>query len=124
MQKKLYGVMDIGILKGLYNGTTFTDLTSLEGTESPLYFWTPSIAPSGMTMLTSDIYDSWRGDIFVGSLRYRYLERIQFVKGYVYKREKLLDKFGRVREVVQGPDGYLYVGIEDKGIFKIVPSNL
>ncbi len=107
-----------------YNGTTFTDLTSLEGTESPLYFWTPSIAPSGMTMLTSDIYDSWRGDIFVGSLRYRYLERIQFVKGYVYKREKLLDKFGRVREVVQGPDGYLYVGIEDKGIFKIVPSNL
>ena len=77
-----------------------------------------------MTMLTSDIYDEWQGNLFVGSLRYRYLERIEFVAGYVYKREKLLDKFGRVREVVQGPDGYLYVGIEDKGIFKIVPSNL
>ena len=40
------------------------------------------------------------------------------------KREKLLDRVGRVREVVQGPDGYLYVGIEKKGIFKIIPSKV
>jgi glucose/arabinose dehydrogenase len=107
-----------------YNGTSFTDLTSLEGTESPSYFWTPSIAPSGMTMLTSDIYDEWEGNLFIGSLRFRYLERIELIGNYVYKREKLLDRVGRVREVVQGPDGYLYVGIEKKGIFKIVPSKV
>ena len=107
-----------------YNGTSFTDLTSLEGTESPSYFWTPSIAPSGMVMLTSDVYDGWKGNLFVGSLRFRYLERIELIGNYVYKREKLLDRVGRVREVVQGPDGYLYVGIEKKGIFKIIPSEI
>ena len=107
-----------------YNGTSFTDLTSLEGTESPSYFWTPSIAPSGMVMLTSDVYNGWKGNLFVGSLRFRYLERIELIGNYVYKREKLLDRVGRVREVVQGPDGYLYVGIEKKGIFKIIPSEI
>jgi len=107
-----------------YNGTSFTDLTSLEGTESPSYFWTPSIAPSGMVMLTSDVYNGWKGNLFVGSLRFRYLERIELIGNYVYKREKLLDRVGRVREVVQGPDGYLYVGIEKKGIFKIIPSEV
>ena len=107
-----------------YNGNSFTDLTSLEGTESPSYFWTPSIAPSGMVMLTSDVYNGWKGNLFVGSLRFRYLERIELIGNYVYKREKLLDRVGRVREVVQGPDGYLYVGIEKKGIFKIIPSEI
>ena len=107
-----------------YNGTSFTDISSLEGTESPSYFWTPSIAPSGMTMLTSDIYDKWKGNLFIGSLRFRYLERIELIGNYVYKREKLLDRVGRVREVVQGPDGFLYVGIENKGVFKLVPSKV
>ena len=107
-----------------YNGTSFTDLTSLEGTETPSYFWTPSIAPSGMAMLTSDIYDEWKGNLFIGSLRFRYLERIELIGNYVYKREKLLDRVGRVREVVQGPDGFLYVGIEKKGVFKIIPSKV
>ena len=107
-----------------YNGTSFTNLTSMEGTESPLYFWTPSIAPSGMVMLTSDIYDEWKGNLFIGSLRFRYLERVELIGNYVYKREKLLDRVGRVREVVQGPDGYLYVGIENKGVFKIIPSKV
>ena len=107
-----------------YNGTSFTNLTSMEGTESPLYFWTPSIAPSGLVMLTSDIYDEWKGNLFIGSLRFRYLERVELIGNYVYKREKLLDRVGRVREVVQGPDGYLYVGIENKGVFKIIPSKV
>jgi glucose/arabinose dehydrogenase len=96
----------------------------MEGTESPLYFWTPSIAPSGLVMLTSDIYDEWKGNLFIGSLRFRYLERVELIGNYVYKRKKLLDRVGRVREVVQGPDGYLYVGIENKGVFKIIPSKV
>ena len=49
---------------------------------------------------------------------------MELIGNYVYKREKLLDRVGRVREVVQGPDGYLYVGIEKKGIFKIIPSKV
>ena len=77
-----------------------------------------------MTMLTSEIYDKWKGNLFIGSLRFRYLERIELIGNYVYKREKLLDRVGRVREVVQGPDGFLYVGIENKGIFKLVPSKV
>ncbi len=105
-----------------YNGTKFTNITASEETEPPLYYWTPSIAPSGMIMLKSDIYPKWTGNIFVGSLKFRYLERIELIGSYVHKREKLLDRIGRVRQVVEGPDGYIYIGVENKGIFKLIPS--
>lgn len=106
-----------------YNGTPFTDITEKEGMEQPLFYWTPSIAPSGMAFVTSNKYPDWKGSILVGSLKFGYLERLVLNKEKVVKREKLLDKIGRVRDVIQAPDGYIYVAVEGKGIVKIVPKN-
>jgi len=106
-----------------YSGTPITDKTSDPNMAQPFYYWVPSIAPSGMAFSTSGIYKDWEGDLFVGSLRFEYLERLVIEKNQVVKREKVLDKIGRVRNVVEGPDGYLYLGVEGKGILKIVPNS-
>ena len=84
------------------------------GLEQPLHQWTPSIAPSGMTFLTSERYGkAWQGNLFVGSLKFAYLNRIELTAPYAGKVEresKLLSEAGeRVRDVRQGPDGLLYV---------------
>lgn len=106
-----------------YSGTTITEQTEKEGLEQPLYYWLPSIAPSGMAFSSSGIYPDWEGDLFVGSLKFEYLERLEIENNKVIKREKVLDSIGRVRNVEQGPDGYLYVGVEGKGILKIIPTS-
>ena len=81
------------------------------GLEPPLHHWTPSIAPSGMAFLTSDRYGAaWRGNLFVGSLKFEYLDRIELKDGKVVAEHKLLEDVGqRIRDVRQGPDGLLYV---------------
>ena len=81
------------------------------GLEPPLHHWTPSIAPSGMAFLTSDRYGaSWKGNLFVGSLKFQYLDRIELKDGQVVAEHKLLEDLGqRIRDVRQGPDGLLYV---------------
>ena len=106
-----------------YSGTRFTDITAKEGMEQPLFYWVPSIAPSGMAFVSSDKYPDWEGNVLVGSLKFEYLERLVLENNKVVKREKLLEGMGRVREVKQGPDGYIYVGIENRGIVKIVPNS-
>ena len=106
-----------------YSGTSFTEITEKEGMEQPLYYWVPSIAPSGMAMVDSDKYPDWNGNLLVGSLKYQYLERLVLEKGNVTKREKVMEGRGRIRSVNQGPDGYIYVGVENLGIVKIVPNN-
>ena len=81
------------------------------GLEAPLHHWTPSTAPSGMAFLTSDRYGaSWKGNLFVGSLKFEYLDRIELKDGKVVAEHKLLEDVGqRIRDVRQGPDGLLYV---------------
>jgi glucose/arabinose dehydrogenase len=106
-----------------YDSTSFTDLTEKEGMEQPFFYWVPSIAPSGMTFVTSDKYPDWKGNLLVGSLKFNYLERLIITSNKVVKREKLLEGIGRVRNVRQGTDGYIYVGFEGKGIIKIIPNN-
>ena len=104
-----------------YSGTMITDKTKMDGMEQPLYFWVPSIAPSGMAFSTSNIYPKWKNSLFVGSLKFEYLERLEIKNEKVIKREKVLESIGRVRNVKEGPDGYLYVAVEGKGILKIKP---
>ncbi|MDQ0591456.1 glucose/arabinose dehydrogenase [Variovorax paradoxus] len=86
-------------------------LTATNGMEQPLHYWVPSIAPSGMAFLTSDRYGAaWKGNLFVGSLKFGYLDRIELKDGKVVAEHKLLaDGRARVRDVKQGPDGLLYV---------------
>lgn len=105
-----------------YVGTKITDETARPGMEQPIYQWTPSIAPCGMTFVSSEKYPEWKGNLLVGSLSFQYLERLVLKNNKVVYREKLLNGIGRLRNVKQGPDGYIYVGIEGKGIFKLVPK--
>ncbi|WP_354353669.1 PQQ-dependent sugar dehydrogenase [Variovorax boronicumulans] len=86
-------------------------ITSKDGMEQPLHYWVPSIAVSGMAFLTSDRYGAgWKGNLFVGSLKFGYLDRIELKDGKVVAEHKLLaDSRARIRDVKQGPDGLLYV---------------
>lgn len=106
-----------------YSGTEITDKTQMEGMTQPIHYWVPSIAPSGMTFVSTDAYGSdWNGSLLVGSLKFQYLERLAMDGKKVTAREKLMDGMGRVRDVKQGPDGMIYVGVEGKGIYKLVPK--
>ncbi len=105
-----------------YSGTKFTELTEAPGMEQPIHYWTPSIAPSGMEFITSDIYPNWKGNLLVGSLKFQYLDRCVIQNNKVVKEDRLLNGVGRVRSVRQGPDGYIYVGVENVGIVKIIPN--
>ena len=89
-------------------------LSSQKNMEQPLHYWVPSIAPSGMVFLNSERYGrAWVGNLFVGSLKFSYLNRVELSQpfgGKVIKEHKLLEDLGqRVRDVRQGPDGWLYV---------------
>ncbi len=106
-----------------YSGSSITDITNKEGMEQPIYYWTPSIAPSGMDFITSDKYIDWKNDLLVGSLKFQYLELVELDKDQVIGRKKIMKDIGRVRNVRQGPDGYIYVAVENKGILKIIPKS-
>jgi glucose/arabinose dehydrogenase len=106
-----------------YNGTTFTDLTEKEGMVQPQLYWIPSIAPCGMSFVTSDKYPAWQGDILAGSLRFKYVNKVAIKEGAPNGEEKLLINVGRLRNVVQAADGFIYVGIEDPGtVYRLVPQ--
>jgi len=105
-----------------YSGTPITDKTDLPNMEQPIHYWVPSIAPSGMAFINSNKYPEWNGNLLVGSLSFQYLERLVLKGTKVVYREKLLADLGRVRNVRQAPDGYIYVAIEGKGIVKLVPK--
>ncbi len=105
-----------------YGGTKITDDTSLPGMEQPLHYWVPSIAPSGMAFVTSDKYPAWKGNLLVGSLKFKYLDNCTLEGNKVVKEEKLLENLGRIRNVRQAPDGFIYVAVENLGIVKIVPK--
>lgn len=95
-----------------YGGGRIGDgLTAKDGMAQPVHHWVPSIATSGMAFLTSDRYGpGWKGNLFVGSLKFGYLDRIELKDGKVLAEHKLLeDGRARVRDVKQGPDGLLYV---------------
>jgi aldose sugar dehydrogenase len=95
-----------------YGGGKIGDgITAKEGMEQPLHYWVPSIATSGMAFLTSDRYGAaWKGNLFVGSLKFGYLDRIELKNGKVVAEHKLLEDLrARIRDVKQGPDGLLYV---------------
>jgi len=103
-----------------YIGTKFTDLTKKEGMEQPIHYWVPSIAPSGMAFINSDKYGDWDGNLLIGSLKFNYLDMCTLKNGKVIKEQRLLNDIGRVRSIEQGPDGYIYVGVENLGIVKLL----
>lgn len=105
-----------------YNGTPIDYPGATPEMIKPIHQWTPSIAPSGMLFVTSDKYPHLKGNLLVGSLKFQYLEHDVLKGEKVVKREKLLEGIGRVRSVVQGPDGFIYVGVEGMGVVKLLPG--
>jgi len=103
-----------------YNGTEFAEATSKEGMEQPVIYWVPSIAPCGMTFVTGNRYPGWEGDLIIGSLKFNYLVHAKVEGDKIVNQEKIAEGIGRVRNVELGPDGYLYVGVEGKGIYKLL----
>ena len=94
-----------------YGGGKIGEGTARAGMEPPLHYWVPSIAPSGMAFLTSDRYGpAWKGNLFVGSLKFGFLGRIELNGDAVRAEHRLLaEGRERIRDVRQGPDGLLYV---------------
>jgi glucose/arabinose dehydrogenase len=98
--------------------------TAREGTEQPVYYWDPVIAPSGAQFYSGDAFPAWKGNLFVGGLKDHKLVRLILENGRVTGEEHLLaDRGQRVRDVRQGPDGALYV-VTDEGngeLWRIAP---
>jgi glucose/arabinose dehydrogenase len=106
-------------------GTKIGEGTHKAGMEQPLYYWTPSIAPSGMTFYTGNKFPQWRNNLFVASLKFELLVRLELDGTRVTKEERLLEgKLGRIRDVQTGPDGYLYLLTdEDNGkLVRLMPQ--
>ncbi|CRI65711.1 conserved hypothetical protein [Thiocapsa sp. KS1] len=105
-----------------YRGPRVSDETSRPGVVDPLINWTPSKAPSGLAFYTGDRYPGWRGNLFSGSLVFGQVRRIVLDGAKVVDEEKLTIG-NRVRDVRQGPDGYLYVLIDsgEGSLLRIVP---
>jgi aldose sugar dehydrogenase len=106
-----------------YDGSIISDKQTTEGVEDPLHYWDPSIAPCGMTFVTSQLFSAWTGDLLIGSLKFRYLARLELNGNAVVSEEKLLEGLGRVRSVIQGPDGLIYVSVESPGmVLRLTPT--
>lgn len=107
-----------------YNGTIITPDTARAGLEQPHLHWTPSIAPSGLTFVTSERYPGWKDNtMLVGTLAPRYLHRVVLDGEQIIDQEEMFKDIGRVRDVRSGPDGYVYIAVENPGIiYRLVPA--
>ncbi|HMI57214.1 MAG TPA: PQQ-dependent sugar dehydrogenase [Gemmatimonadaceae bacterium] len=98
-------------------------LTRQEGMEQPVYYYVPSIAPSGMAFYSGADFSRWRNNIFLGSMSFRHLNRVVLRGDRVVREERLLrDRGWRIREVRQGNDGLLYLGVESGLLVRIRPT--
>jgi glucose/arabinose dehydrogenase len=108
-----------------YDGTPITDQTAKDGMEQPVTYWVPSIAPCGMTKITSNKFPGWQNNFFVGALALQHLARVEVdANGKYVGQEKLLDQVARMRMIAESPDGFIYVATETPGmLLKILPKD-
>ena len=97
-----------------YSGAKIGEGTAKPGMEQPVFYWDPSIAPSGLAFVTSDLYPGWKGSLLTGGLRSQLLARLQLSGNGVTREERhLRDVRERIRDVRQGPDGLIYLVTDD-----------
>lgn len=103
-----------------YSGASIGEGTARAGMKQPAMYWDPSIAPSGLMVYQGDMFPEWRGDIFVGSLKFDYIARIE-TGGAVREVEQIAsDNTLRVRDVVEAPDGsILFISVGDGAVYRI-----
>ena len=109
-----------------YSGMSIGEGTAKEGMEQPVYYWDPVIAPSGMTFYMGDAFPGWKGNILIGSMGTGSLVRLVLDGGRIVTEERYrVDGGARVRDVRQGPDGFVYVVTDaDNGkIIRIRPAS-
>jgi len=108
-----------------YSGAKIHESTHQQGMEQPIYYWVPSIGPSGMAFYTGDAFPGWKGNLFVGALALTHLERLELDGEKIVKEERLLTDLGlRIRDVRQAPDGTLWLltDARDGKVLHIVPA--
>ena len=107
-----------------FSGTKIGEGTEKSGMAQPVHVWTPSIGPSGMAFYTGKDFPRWRGNLFVGSLIFGQLARLELQGEAVVHEERLFNnEFGRIRDVKQGPMGFLYflTGEKDGKLYRLIP---
>jgi glucose/arabinose dehydrogenase len=109
-----------------YDGAAISKSPSAPNTTPPFVFWVPSIGTSGMTFYSGKQFASWAGNLFVGALAERKIQRVTYRDAGPYGHESLLGNLGyRIRDVREGPDGLLYVVTDGAGrILRIEPADL
>ena len=106
-----------------YNGTIITDETHREGMEQPVLYWNPSIAVCGLDFYTGDLFKKWKNKLLVGALKYEEVRLLNIEKERVMHDEIILKGMGRVRDVSTGPDGAIYVVLNDPGtVLRLTPK--
>ncbi|CAH1665257.1 MULTISPECIES: PQQ-dependent sugar dehydrogenase [unclassified Chelatococcus] len=108
-----------------YSGAKIGVGTAQKGMEQPIFYWDPSIAPSGMVFYTGDRYPGWQNSLFTGALAGQMLVRLQLQGDRVIREERLLPDLGaRIRDVRQGPDGLIYLLTDenDGRLLRIIPA--
>ena len=108
------------------SGSAIHEATQREGMENPRHVWVPSIGTSGLEFYSGGAFPSWQGDLFAGGLSGEVLYRLEMDGQEVVLRENILHGMGRIRDVRQGPDGYLYLAVDHRGgnptpIVRLVP---
>lgn len=109
-----YGWPVIGYGVNYRTGNAIHASTHQEGMEQPKHFWVPSIATSGLMVYMGDRFPEWRGNIFSGGMRGEQLARLTLEGQEVVAEETLLNGFGQIRDVRQGPDGYIYLALKPR----------
>ncbi len=98
-------------------------LKANDGMEQPVHYFIPSIAPSGMTFSTGDAFPAWRGNLFAGAMALTHLGRYVFRGDTLVREERVFDGMPwRVRAVAQGPEGFLYLGVDTGLLLRLRPA--
>jgi glucose/arabinose dehydrogenase len=109
-----------------YSGASIHETAQSPGLEQPIYYWDPVISPSGLTIYSGELFPEWKGNLFIGGLSSEALVRLVLEGDRVVGEERLLmDRKARIREVIQGPDGALYLltDDEDGSLLKVTPRD-
>lgn len=110
-----------------YGGDNLHSATHREGMEQPVHYWVPSIATSGMLVYSGSLLSEWTGNLFVGGLRGEQVARLVMDGDTVVHEETMYEGHGRVRDIRQGPDGAIYIGLDtdtdETSIVRLFPTD-